>query len=144
MLLYELAITLDKRSPDLVDAAAELGMGELQPATDLDAAQVAALRAHFAGASPPPLAPLGSGAAPLPAPPSGPLVGDPLVFGAPSSAPPTGAPQAPASWGPPPGAAPPAGSLPPPGAVSPATGPRPGALPPPLAAPGCLRCMPAH
>ena len=28
MLLYELAISLDKRSPDLVDAAAELGMGQ--------------------------------------------------------------------------------------------------------------------
>lgn len=128
MLLYELAISLDKRSPDLVDAAAELGMGELQPATDLDAAQVAALRAHFGSASaPPPLAPLGSGATPLPAPPSGPLAGEPLVFGAPAAAPASGAPQAPASWGPPPGAAPPpppagpGAAAPPPPAVGPVT-----------------------
>ncbi|WP_421119465.1 hypothetical protein ACE2AJ_19240 [Aquihabitans daechungensis] len=120
MLLYELAIVLDKRSPELTDAAARLGMGELLPATDLDAEQVAALRAHFAGGTaPPPLAPLGSGTPPLPAAPSGPLAAEPLLFGDPPPPPPPppagvpaapaswGPPTAPTSWGPPPGATPP-------------------------------------
>lgn len=47
MLLYELAVELGQRSPDLADAARELGLGELGPASELDAAQVAALRSRF-------------------------------------------------------------------------------------------------
>lgn len=115
MLLYELAIVLDKRSPELTDAAARLGLGELQPASDLDAEQVAALRAHFGAMAPPPLAPLGSGPPLLPAAPSGPLAAEPLLFGDSAPTPPSasGGPVAPASWGPPtsaPGWSPPAGT----------------------------------
>ena len=57
MLLYELAMALDMRSPDLVDAARELGLGDLQAGSDLDGQQVAALRARFGQALPPPLPP---------------------------------------------------------------------------------------
>ncbi len=124
MFLYELAIALDRRSPELTEAGAELGLGDLQPATDLDAHQVAALRAHFSGGmQPPPLAPRGSGAtSPLPAAPTGPLSAEPLVFGAPppQAASPgaapggPGVPVAPASWGPPTA---PANWGPPPGAL---------------------------
>lgn len=124
MLLYELAIVLDERSNDVIAAGAELGLGDLHTATDLDPQQVAALRAHFAGTVvPPPLAPLGSAGTPLPAAPAGPATWGPPTappppagMSAPPAAPP-GAPVAPASWGPP---------TPPP-----TWGPPPGAQPPP-------------
>ncbi|MGN6693130.1 MAG: hypothetical protein ACTHN0_03055 [Aquihabitans sp.] len=124
MLLYELAITLDRRSTELVDAAEELGFGTLQAGSDLDAQQVAAIRAHFGGGlAPPPLAPLGSNP-PLPAPPAA-----PLAFGPPPDAAvaPGGAPSAPASWVPPTA---PSHWGPPPGAASPTppSPPSPGAL----------------
>ncbi|HWJ96615.1 MAG TPA: hypothetical protein VNQ33_00565 [Acidimicrobiales bacterium] len=124
MLLYELAITLDRRSTELVDAATELGLGHLQAGSDLDAKQLAALRAHFgAGVAPPPLAPLGS-APPLPAPPTAPLAfgAPPPPVGAPVGAPTApaawGPPTAPGRWGPPPAAVPPAA---PPDGAPPAT-----------------------
>ncbi len=94
MFLYELAIELGQRSSDVLLAAESLGLGPLTTATTLDAAQVAALRAHFQSVAPT-VGPLGGAAPPLPAPDLGPLV----------AAPPPGpvgrTPQAPASWGPP-------------------------------------------
>lgn len=119
MFLYELAMSLDQRSPDLVDAAAELGMGELQPASELSPEQVAALRAHFGDHRPAPLAPLGGGPPPLPAVQVGPLVAepgaDPFGAGRPQQ------PSAPASWGPPVAPTPPP-SWGPPTAGAPAAG----------------------
>ena len=122
MFLYELAIELGERSPDLVDAAAALGMGELLPASQLSAEQVAALKAHIAKRGPRAAGP--GGAPPLPAPPSG-----PLVAGPPAGADGARAPSAPASWGPP---AAPASWGPPVAAGGPAAwGPPTGATPPP-------------
>ena len=54
MLLYELAMELDQRSPDVVEAARALGFGDLTAASDLDRDQVAALRSRFAPAVAPP------------------------------------------------------------------------------------------
>jgi hypothetical protein len=97
MFLYELAIELDQRSADLVDAAESMGFGRLSSAAALDAAQVAALRSRFgpAGAPPPPLgaAPGPNAFAPPgldlpPAPPMGPPAGPPLGGFAPPPPPP--------------------------------------------------------
>lgn len=118
MLLFELAISLDMRSGDLVDAAREAGLGDLQAGSDLDAAQVAALRARFGGGVP---------TAPSGMPPVG-----PATWGAPAPSPDGTGPQAPAHWGPPPGAdAGPSSWSPPPGepAAVPADAPSAGPVP---------------
>lgn len=85
MFLYELAIELDLRSAELVDAAASLGYDGLTSASSLDAAQVAALRRRFAPQLPPP-----------PPPPMGAPGGGAGAFAAPGlalpPAPPTVAP----------------------------------------------------
>ncbi|HRW38874.1 MAG: translation initiation factor IF-2 N-terminal domain-containing protein [Acidimicrobiales bacterium] len=47
MFLYELAIELDRRSGELIDLAAELGMGVVTASSTLDAAQVHQLRARL-------------------------------------------------------------------------------------------------
>ncbi|MEZ5183769.1 MAG: translation initiation factor IF-2 N-terminal domain-containing protein [Acidimicrobiales bacterium] len=47
MFLYELAIELDRRSGELIDLAAELGMGVVTASSTLDATQVHQLRARL-------------------------------------------------------------------------------------------------
>lgn len=90
--LYELALTLDQRSSDVIEVAEGLGLGEVLAGSELNPDQVAAIRAHYAAlAAPPPLAPLNSGLPSLPAVPTGPLVAEPGL----------GQPGGPASWGPP-------------------------------------------
>jgi len=128
VLLFELAISLDMRSSDLVDLARDAGLGSLQAGSDLDASQVAALRARAGGPIPP-----APSAAPTPAgdlPPLG-----PATWGAPAPVDP-GGPKAPAHWGPPPGV----GSAPAPAPAAPAAplaAAPPSAAPlPPAAAPG--------
>lgn len=88
MLLYELAIALDRRSTELADAAAGLGLGDLQPGSELDAQQVAALRSHFSGGvAPAPPSALGPPPPTPPAPTSDPSPGAPLAFGPPPEPP---------------------------------------------------------
>lgn len=100
--LYELAMALDERSPDLVEAGLELGMGELQPASELTTEQVTALRNHVAARRrPPPLAPARGGPPPLPAVETGPLAAEGLTEPPTFLPPRPGVPTAPASWGPP-------------------------------------------
>jgi len=98
--LYELAIDLDVRSTELVDAAAEMGMGELQPAAELDAQQVSALRARFGRPVAPPLPPPAAAAAP-PAPTGGRLrrKREPAAAPAPPAPAAPGAAPGPAVWG---------------------------------------------
>ena len=102
MLLFELAIALDMRSSDLVDLAREAGIGSFQAGSDLDASQVAALRARVGAGAPggvasPGAAPVSGGPPPAGLPPMG-----PATWGPPSSAV-DDAPRAPSHWGPPPG-----------------------------------------
>lgn len=120
MYLYELALEMGVRSPDLVERAAGLGMAGLGPSTQLSAAQVAALRAGVP-APPPPAA----------GPPVGPSPATPGAISWPGS--PT--PPPPAAPGPPPAGSPGPGWVPPPPPVAsgppPAGSPGPGWVPPP-------------
>lgn len=109
--LYELALSLDKRSSDVIEVAEGLGLGEVLAGSELTPDQIAAIRAHYAAlAAPPPLAPLNSGLPSLPAVQTGPLVAEPGLGqpGGPASWGPDSVvapvPSAPATWGPPPGA----------------------------------------
>jgi hypothetical protein len=134
VLLYELAIDLDVRSPELVDAAREMGMGELQAGAELDAQQVAALRARFGTSAPPPLVPpVDSAPAAGPAPGTGGRFrrkrGVTAAGAAPTQPGPAGIPAAgdrlggPVTWGPPPAApSPDPAPAAPPGPTAPATG----------------------
>lgn len=157
MFLYELAIELGQRSTDVVDVAAQLGLGELGPGSPLEPHQVEALRARLGhgyapAVAPPP--PVGSyaqasplGAAPLtpmpaahqaPPPPPPPPPPAPVGMGgtpAPPASPYAG-PDAPLVAPPPgPGWSPVA---PPPGAPTflPPTAPGPAPAAPPPAWPG--------
>ena len=52
MFLYELAIELDRRSGELVDAAEALGLGTFTTSAALDATQEHRLRQHFGAPTP--------------------------------------------------------------------------------------------
>ncbi len=125
MFLYELAIELDRKSGELVDAAAALGMGALMASSELDAAQVHQLRQRLGG-------PAGA-----PAPPTGPVTfAPPAADGPPPFAPPVAFEPVGAPAGGPTPPAPPVAFAPPvaggPGPFAPPTAaPMPSAAPPP-------------
>lgn len=136
MFLYELAIELDRKSGELVDAAAALGMGQLTASSTLDPTQVHQLRQRIGA----PAMGAPAGALPGPAtfapPPPGPPADGPVPFAAPSSAPPS----APPAFVPPVAFAPPAPGQPafPPPPPPPPSGPAigvPASGPPPAPAP---------
>lgn len=139
MFIYELAVELDKRSSEVVEAARALGIADPGPATELSRDQVAQLWQSLSGAGAPPVGP-----APTPPPP---LVAEPWAEApATSEPPPAGDPWAPAAAAPAPPATP-SGLAPPPppppsagwspgeAAAPPSTPPAP-APPPPAPAPG--------
>ncbi len=88
MYLYELALDLDLRSPELAERARELGIEGVGPNSELTEAQVGLLRSHLGAPVDPsavPAAPVG-GPAPVPATPASDGTGLPSLFGAPGSA----------------------------------------------------------
>lgn len=134
MFVYELAIELDRRSGELIEAATALGLGPLTASSTLDATQVHQLRQRLGGpgAIPPPPPGPATFAPPPPEPPPGPATFAPPPAEAPGPAVfappvPPAAPSAPA-----PGAfVPPVAFEPVPGAGAPPSPPGSGLAPPP-------------
>lgn len=124
MYLYELALELDVRSPELVERATALGLTGLGPSTELTAAQVASLRAGV------PLPPPGSGSVAPAAPASPSSTGGGPVSWSPATEPTTGDPAA----GPTASTTPVRSSLPPPPGRGPGVPVTPSAGPAPLEA----------